>query len=141
MKLTCYRLALGAMACLALGAAACLSLNVAWAREVSAIEKIMEKGFNKGGLRHQMSSEIDKDSPNWEKVQKNSKEFTKLCNELGQQTPPKGEADHWKKMTQTMAKDAQQLEDLAGKKDLASAKTTMNKINGSCKSCHDVHRE
>ena len=106
-----------------------------------AIEQIMEKGFKKGGLRHNLSTEVDKDAPNWSEVQKNSQEFVKLCEELCKQDPPKGEKESWKKLTEGVTKEAKKLGDLAGKKDLANAKATMAKINGSCKACHDVHRE
>jgi len=133
MKLTRYSWAFCGV--LLVGAGAVL------AAESSAIEKIMEKGFKKGGVRHQLTTEIEKNSPNWEKVQKNTKEFSQLCDELCKQTPPKGEKDHWTKLTGTMAQNAKKLEDLAAKKDQANVKAIMSKINGSCKDCHDVHRE
>jgi cytochrome c556 len=105
------------------------------------IEKIMEKGFKKGGLRHQINTEVNKDKPDWSTVQKKSKEFQELCDKLSHEKPPKGEAESWKSHTQTMLAEAQSLVDFAGKKDQAQTKVTVKKINESCKSCHDAHRE
>ncbi|MFO0813430.1 MAG: cytochrome c [Gemmatales bacterium] len=104
------------------------------------IEEIMEKGFKKGGLRHQLSTEIDKDQPNWAAVEKNAKAFSTMCVNLCKEKAPQGDAESWKKLTEQLAKQAQTLSSAAGKKDLANAKTAITKINGSCKECHDAHR-
>ena len=100
----------------------------------------MEKGFKKGGLRHQLSTEIDKDQPNWATVEKNAKAFSTMCVNLCKEKAPQGDAESWKKLTEQLAKQAQTLSSAAGKKDLANAKTAITKINGSCKECHDAHR-
>ena len=104
------------------------------------IEEIMEKGFKKGGLRHMISTEIDKDQPNWAEVEKKAKELSTMCTNLCKEKVPHGEAESWKKLTEQLSKQAQSLSTAAGKKDLANAKTAITKINGSCKECHDAHR-
>ena len=104
------------------------------------IEGIMEKGFKKGGLRHQISAEIDKDKPNWADIEKNAQDLQKLCGELCKEKQPQGEADSWKKLTEALTKNVKTLGEAAGKKDHAGAKTIIGKINGSCKECHDIHR-
>jgi cytochrome c556 len=104
------------------------------------LEEIMEKGFKKGGIRHQISTEIDKDSPNWADVQKKSKDLSAMCEKMCKEKQPHGEADSWKKLTEALAKDVKNLSAAADKKDLANAKASITKINGSCKECHDAHR-
>jgi cytochrome c556 len=104
------------------------------------LEEIMEKGFKKGGLRHQISTEIDKDKPNWTDIQKKSKELATMCDKMCKEKQPHGEAESWKKLTESLAKQASSLTSAADKKDLANAKTAITKINGSCKECHDAHR-
>jgi cytochrome c556 len=105
------------------------------------IEDIMEKAFKKGGLKSQISSEIDKDAPNWSAVIKKTHDLSQCCSQLGQQSPPKGDKESWKKLTETLAGDVKKMEDSAAKKDQAQAKATLSKINRSCKTCHDAHRE
>jgi Cytochrome C' len=104
------------------------------------LEEIMEKGFKKGGLRHQISTEIDKDKPNWTDIQKKSKELATMCDKMCKEKQPQGEAESWKKLTESLAKQASSLTSAAEKKDLANAKAAITKINGSCKECHDAHR-
>ena len=104
------------------------------------IEEIMEKGFKKGGLRHKISTEIDKDKPNWAVVEKQSSELTKLCGDLGKEKPPRGEADSWKKLTDALAKNVKNLGEAAGKKDQTAAKDVIKKINNSCAECHKLHQ-
>lgn len=105
------------------------------------IEDIMVKAMKKGGLRQQITIEVDKDSPNWELIQKKSKELTKCCTELCKQSPPKGDPESWKKLTEALADNVKKVDESINKKDQANAKLTLKKINGSCKTCHDAHRE
>ncbi len=106
-----------------------------------AIESIMEKGFKKGGLRHQIDVEVGKDKPDWNALIKKSKDFRDLCDKLTKEKPPKGEADSWKTHTELMLTEAKSLCDFAEKKDQGKTKLAIKKINSSCKSCHDAHRE
>jgi hypothetical protein len=105
------------------------------------IEEIMNKAMKKGGLRQQITIEVDKDSPNWELIQKKSKELTKYCGDLCKQSPPKGDPESWKKLTEALADNVKKVDEFISKKDQANAKLTLKKINGSCKTCHDAHRE
>lgn len=104
------------------------------------IEEIMEKGFKKGGIKQQIDNEIRKDQPNWSDVEKKASELSKLCTALCKEKQPQGEADSWKKLTEALAGNVKALSTAAGKKDQASAKATMARINNSCKECHDIHR-
>lgn len=106
-----------------------------------AIERIMEKGFKKDGLRHQINAEVSKDAPDWAGALKKSKEFQALCDQLTKQSPPKGDTDSWKTHTQTVLAEAKSLSECVEKKDQSKAKQSVKKINESCKACHDAHRE
>ena len=132
MKLT--KLTLAAMASLVLFSGAFATVYH------DGIEEIMEKGFKKGGVRHKLSTEVDKDKPNWTEVQKQAKELSTMCANLCKEKPAQGDAASWKKLTESLAKEAKTLNDAVGRKDQPSAKAAMGKINGSCKECHDIHR-
>lgn len=105
------------------------------------IENIMEKGFKKGGLRQQIGKEFDKDKPDWAALVTKTKDFKGLVEQLGKQQPPKGDAESWKTHTMLVLSEAQTLCECAEKKDQSKAKATVQKINDSCKACHDAHRE
>ncbi|HMP17571.1 MAG TPA: cytochrome c [Gemmatales bacterium] len=104
------------------------------------LEEIMEKGFKKGGVRHQISMEIEKENPDWAIIAKKAKEFTEMCEKMCKEKQPQGEEESWKKLTESLAKEAKSLTSAAERKDLANAKAAITKINGSCKECHDAHR-
>lgn len=132
--MTCSKLLLAIAASLAvIGGAGAMVMH-------DGIEEIMEKGFKKGGLRHKISTEIDKDKPDWSSIEKQAQELSKLCTALCKEKQPQGDADSWKKLTEALAKNVKTLSEAAGKKDHANAKTVVAKINNSCKECHDLHR-
>jgi cytochrome c556 len=60
---------------------------------------------------------------------------------LCKQSPPKGDPESWKKLTTGLADNVKKVDEYISKKDQANAKLTLKKINGSCKACHDAHRE
>jgi len=128
--------------CIAVGSALMLAVVCgAAATRPDAIEKIMDTGFKKGGLRQQIGTEVGKDKPDWAAVVKKSKDFQALCEQLAKQTPPKGDAESWRTLTQTILAEAKTISDGAATKDQAKTKAAVKKINSSCKTCHDAHRE
>ena len=80
-------------------------------------------------------------SPDWSTVQKETKTYAKYAADLPKNDPPKGDAADFKKLAKAFAGYAKNLDEAAQKEDLASAKTAIGKIGGSCKSCHDAHKE
>ena len=108
----------------------------------ATIEKIMET-LHKGKKSRlaTLKTALKSPSPDWSTVQKETKTYAKYAADLPKNDPPKGDAADFKKLAKAFAGYAKNLDEAAKKEDLASAKTAFGKIGGSCKSCHDAHRE
>lgn len=99
--------------------------------------------INKGGPKSaagQLKTKLSAASPDWESVQKTTKEFLGLAEALGKNEPPKGDDASWKKLSGLYAKDFKALNDAAKDKDKDAAQAAQKKIGASCKACHQAHR-
>ena len=108
----------------------------------ATIEKIMDT-LHKGKKSPlaKLKTALKSASPDWSTVQKETKTYAKYAADLPKNDPPKGDAADFKKLAKAFAGYAKNLDEAAKKEDLASAKNALGKIKGSCKSCHDAHKE
>lgn len=109
--------------------------------QTPTIKQVMAR-LNKGATSSlaKLKGELKSDKPNWEAVQKESKDFIVLGGALGKSEPPKGEAASWKKLTDQYFQDAKALDDAANAKDLAAAREAHARLGASCKGCHSLHK-
>lgn len=106
------------------------------------IEDIMLKCHKaKTGLRAQIKTESEKASPNWADIQKKTKEFVTEASMIEKNSPPKGDAASWKKLSQEYVAQVKQLDAAAGKKDAKGIADVDKKLGANCKGCHDAHKE
>src|SRR5947209_16573397 len=91
-----------ASAWLALFALMCLALSPAGAQDdkVPDVKAIMGK-LNKGpkALTSTLRKDLAAGEPDWDKVQNDAKEFSRLAEMMGKNEPPKGEKASWDKLT------------------------------------------
>ncbi len=108
----------------------------------ATIEKIMDT-LHKGkkSANAVLKTALKSQSPDWAKIQKEAKTYTKYPADLDKNIPPKGDTAAFKKLAKAFAANAKALNDAAEKEDLAAAKAAFGKINGSCKTCHAAHKE
>jgi cytochrome c556 len=106
--------------------------------ETPDIDTIMEKAHGKGGLRAQILAAAKGDK--WDDAKKASDEWTKLAVALGKNKPPQGEADSWKKETETYSKVVKTLADAVKDKKAADVTKANKALNASCVSCHKAHK-
>jgi cytochrome c556 len=117
--------------------------NVGAADDAPAtIDKIMET-LHKGKKSSiaTLKTQLKSQSPDWATVQKETKTYAKLAADLPKNDPPKGDAASFKKLAQAFASNAKTLDEAAKKENRAATKAALDKIGGSCKSCHEAHRE
>lgn len=110
--------------------------------KIPSAKDIMKK-LNGGPncLNAYIGKDLQAEAPNWDEIQKETKEYAGLAAVLGKNTPSKGDKASWEKLTKAFADDAKALEQAAQNKDKKTAQTIYNKINTtSCKECHKVHR-
>src|SRR4051812_21504229 len=88
----------------------------------------------------QLKGALASDSPDWESIQKKTKDFVILGASLAKNDPPKGEKESWKTLSDSYFADAKALDDAAHAKDKAAAQAAQKKLSASCKSCHTAHK-
>jgi cytochrome c556 len=117
-----------------------LLAGIAMAAEPT-IKEIMTKA-HKGSksLLGDMNAELKEDEPDWNDIQKDSKELVELGTSLGKNKPPKGEQSSWEQLTKNYLTNAKELDTAAQGKNKAAAKMALGKLQGSCKDCHMNHR-
>jgi cytochrome c556 len=112
------------------------------AEDAATIDKIMES-LHKGRRSPlaTLKTALKSQSPDWASVQKEAKTYVKYAADLPKNDPPKGDKASFKKLATAFATNAKALASAAEKEDLAAAKSALGKIGGSCKTCHDAHKE
>ena len=112
------------------------------AEDAATIDKIMES-LHKGRRSPlaTLKTALKSQSPDWASVQKEAKTYVKYASDLPKNDPPKGDKASFKKLATAFATNAKALNSAAEKEDLTAAKSALGKIGGSCKNCHDAHKE
>jgi hypothetical protein len=107
----------------------------------SPIGQAMNKiGKGPQSLNMLIGQELKSDSPPWDTIQPQTKEYAQLAGSLGNYDPPKGEKDSWLKFTESFAKSAEDLDKAAQAKNKDEALKASAALNNSCKDCHTAHR-
>jgi cytochrome c556 len=108
----------------------------------SKIKQIMMKvGKGPQALNQAIGKGLDAEEPAWDTVQPQAKEYAQLAADLGQNDPPKGSTESWKKLTGAYAASAAALDRAAQAKDQTAAKAAHKQLTDSCMSCHREHRQ
>ena len=110
--------------------------------KLDSIEKIMEK-LHKGKNSSMgiLKVALKRQSPDWTKIQKESKTFATVSADLPKFDPPKGDPASFKKLAKAYASNAKALETAAKKEELDGTKAALRKLTGSCMGCHDAHKK
>jgi hypothetical protein len=133
--------------CGAAVAALLVGLAVSWAQSSAeddkdpSIKAIMTKA-HKGGdsLLATVGNDLKAADPDWEDIQKKSKELVKLGTALGKNEPPKGDTQSWEKLTKSYVDTAKQLEAASKAKEKSKAVTAHTKLTKMCMACHKAHK-
>src|SRR2546421_13078969 len=87
------------------------------ADKVPPIKEIMGKLNKPGGLRPNLGQDLMADEPDWDEIQKETREFAALAAALAKNTPPVGDKGSWDRLAAAYAADAAALDAAAQKKD------------------------
>jgi cytochrome c556 len=79
-------------------------------------------------------------SPDWDDIQKETKQWVGVAETLGKQTPPRGSAESWKKQTDKYLENVKAVDEAAQKKDAPAATKAIATIGMCCAGCHGQHR-
>ncbi|HEY7326254.1 MAG TPA: hypothetical protein VH592_01345 [Gemmataceae bacterium] len=107
------------------------------------IHQAMTKLFRgQPSLKDSIGQELTSDSPAWETIQPQAKEFADLAASLKNYDPPKGSKESWTKQATSFSESASALERAAkakNKKDALDAHAKLSD-NQTCKACHQEHK-
>jgi cytochrome c556 len=118
-----------------------LALGVTDEEKTPTIKQVMKKA-NAGpnSLLAEVGKGLKPDEPDWDDVQKQTKEMATLAAALAKNDPPQGEKESWEKLAKQYHESAKALNEAAQKKDKKEAVALRKKISGSCAACHKAHK-
>jgi hypothetical protein len=107
---------------------------------VKAIMKKLHGG--KTALKSKVAAQLKTADPNWEALQKATKEYEELGTALAKNDPPKGDKGSWDKLAGDFAKASKTLNTAATDKDKPGAEAAFKSLASgvSCKTCHTAHK-
>jgi cytochrome c556 len=106
-----------------------------------SVKEIMQKLHGgRDGLRTKLNKEMRASKPDWEQIERETKEFVKFAEALGKNNPPRGDRQSWDRLTGLYVASAKDMDTAAEKHDVAGFKAAFNKMGGSCLNCHNAHR-
>jgi hypothetical protein len=106
-----------------------------------SIKEVMGK-LNKGPdcIKSTLTKELKAERPNWDQVQKQTREYVAGTETLEKAMPKKGDKESWTKLTKSYHDSAVALDTAAQSKDKGAAVAANNKLGTTCMSCHQAHR-
>ena len=125
------------LAALGVAMVACSNMTAANNLADPTIKEVMQKVNGKAGLKGAIDADIK--GAKWDDLTTKAKELVPLAKALGKNEPPKGDKESWKKLTDSYAKAAEDLQAAAEKKDATAAAAAFKGLTG-CMACHSVHR-
>ena len=112
------------------------------AGQASGLKPLMMRIGGRGpdALWPKINSDLNTNSPPWDDLQAQAKEFADVAAKVGANNPPKGSKESWDQHANEFTTDAVDLAAAAQAKDVDKAKAAQMKVNNSCRDCHMAHR-
>jgi cytochrome c556 len=121
-----------------LAAMTVVTAGVQGADDLPDIKTIMKTTHGKGGLK--AKAEAANKKKDFETVATVAKEWEGCAAALAKNTPPKGEASSWKKLTDAYTTNIQKLSKAAADKDAKGVAASLKVVGSSCGACHKAHK-
>jgi len=130
---------------LKIGLLAALAAGVAYISGTSAADEPKTKNVKgcmafQNKVRGDLGKQVKAKDPKWDDIQKQTKEWVQISQELGTHKPPKGDDKSWKDQTEKYQTNVKAVDDAAGKKDPDGVTKGLQTIGASCMGCHSKHR-
>ena len=111
--------------------------------KLPTVKVIMKKLHGgKTALKSKVAAQLKPAEPNWESLQKSTKEYEDLGAALAKNEPSKGDKGSWDKLAGSFAKASKTLNTAATDKDKPGAQAAFKSLTAgtSCKACHEAHK-
>lgn len=112
-------------------------------RQRGPIHQAMMKLFKgQPSLKDSIGQELQSDSPAWETIQPQAKEFAELAASLKDYDPPRGSKESWTKQATSFSESASALERAVKAKKKEDAKSAYQTLTDkqTCNACHQEHK-
>ncbi len=107
----------------------------------SPLGQIMAKlGRGPNALTGAIGTALKSDSPAWDAIQGQAKEYVQLVSDMEKHDPPKGDKASWKKQVEGYLGIARELDAAAQAKKKDEAVAAHDRLGGTCMACHREHR-
>jgi hypothetical protein len=109
--------------------------------KVPTIKEIMDK-LHKGANPPiiLIKRNLQSSDPDWEEIQKQTKEFMEMVEALEKNDPPKGDKGSWARLAKQYVGNAKAMNAAAQNNDKRETLKFQAKLAGSCTACHKAHR-
>jgi hypothetical protein len=105
------------------------------------IKQIMKKlGMGPRALTGAIGTALKADTPAWDAIQAQTKDYAQSAAELAKYEPTKGSKESWEKQVAAFSSAAADLDKAAQAKDKDAALAAHKALNTSCMNCHREHR-
>lgn len=132
-----YQLKVAMLAAAALGV---IYLGTAAADDADKIKDVKGCMAFQNKVRGSLPKQLKAASPEWDKIQKETKDWVAVAESLGKQKPPKGSDESWKTQTEKYLANVKAVDEAAEKKDADAATKGIATIGMSCGGCHSQHK-
>jgi hypothetical protein len=107
--------------------------------KLPSISEIMKKAHKKtDGYLDKLTAEAK--GGKWDDAKDDAKSLLLAGEALGKNTPPKGEAKSWEKLTAKYVESAKGVSEAVEKKDSKAVTDSIGAIRKSCGACHSAHK-
>lgn len=108
---------------------------------VPTIRQIMHEAHRcRTAYIRDVRTEFEKNEPNWSLAEARSRDLVRVGKLLALNTPPKGTAESWERLTNLYIARASILVDAAERQDREEGKLVARRMVSMCATCHSAHR-
>jgi cytochrome c556 len=130
---------------LKIGLLAALAAGLAYLGGASAADEPKTKNVKgcmvfQNKVRGDLNKQVKAKDPKWEAIQKQTKDWVQISEELSTHKPPKGDDASWKEQTDKYQANVKAVDSAAEKKDADGVTKGLATIQNSCMGCHSKHR-
>jgi hypothetical protein len=83
---------------------------------------------------------LQPDDPDWDTLQKKTKELVTLGTALGKNEPPQGTKESWERFSKSYLESAKALDAAAQQKNKENAVVARKRLMSTCTACHKIHK-
>ena len=130
--------------CLMIGMLAVMAASFAYLDTASAADEDVKDVKGCMAFQNKVRGDLGKmasaKTPDWDEIQKETKNWVKVSESIGSFKPPKGDDASWKEQTDKYKVNVKAVDEAATKKSSEDLKKGLAAVQASCGGCHGKHK-